>query len=130
MRRTSTERRRAPRHCHVDDHGIVSTRVRPGHDATLIDVSAGGAFIETSHRLLPGASVELHVETRTERASISGRVLRCAVFRLRPSWISYRGAIGFDRHLPWWREDGASPVSTADARSGLPEREPITPELI
>ena len=86
----------------VDEHRIVSARVRPGHRARLIDVSAGGALIETSHRLLPGTSVELQVDTGTDRASIRGQVLRCAVVRVRPTWVCYRGAIAFDRHLPWY----------------------------
>jgi hypothetical protein len=41
----------------LEKHGIVSACVRPGYRARLIDVSAGGALIETSHRLLPGTSV-------------------------------------------------------------------------
>ncbi|SRR5258708_8212033 len=89
----------------LEDHGIVSASVRPGHRARLIDVSAGGALIETSHRLLPGTSVELQVDTGTNRARVRGRVLRCAVVRVRPTWVCYRGAIAFDRHLPWFVED-------------------------
>lgn len=85
-----------------EDHRIVSACVRPGHRARLIDVSAGGALIETSHRLLPGSPVELQVETGSGRASVRGRVLRCAVVRVRPTWVCYRGAIAFDRHLPWF----------------------------
>ena len=98
-----------------DEHRIVSALVRPGHRARLIDVSAGGALIETSHRLLPGTSVELQVETGTERASVRGQVLRCAVVRLRPTWVCYRGAIAFDRHLPWFVDE---------------RREPSTPQVI
>jgi hypothetical protein len=86
-------------------HGIVSACVRPGHRARLIDVSAGGALIETNHRLLPGASVELQVETGTDREMIRGQVLRCSVVRVRPTWVCYRGAIAFDRHLPWFIKD-------------------------
>jgi len=89
----------------VDDHKIVSASVRPGHRARLIDVSAGGALIETSQRLLPGTSVELQVQTGTDRATVRGHVLRCAVVRLRPTWVCYRGAIAFDRHLPWFVEE-------------------------
>lgn len=102
MSRTPSERRGTRRLDALEDHGIVSTRVRPGFYARLIDVSAGGALIETSHRLLPGASVELWVATGTDRASVRGHVLRCAVFRVRATWVCYRGAIAFDRHLPWF----------------------------
>jgi len=85
-----------------EEHGIVSALVRPGHRARLIDVSAGGALIETSHRLLPGTSVELQVETVSDRARVRGQVVRCAVVRVRPTWVCYRGAIAFDRYLPWF----------------------------
>lgn len=115
MRDDTPERRDMRRLAAFDEHRIVSTRVRPGHRARLIDVSAGGALIETSHRLLPGTSVELQVETGTARASVRGQVLRCTVVRLRPTWVCYRGAIAFDRHLPWFVDE---------------RREPSTPQVI
>ena len=99
------ERRGTQRLAAIEDHRIVSACVRPGHRARLIDVSAGGALIETSHRLLPGTAVELQVATGTDRASVRGRVLRCAVVRVRPTWVCYRGAIAFDRYLPWFVDD-------------------------
>ena len=98
-----------------EEHRIVAASVRPGHRARVIDVSAGGALIETSQRLLPGTSVELQVETGTSRESIRGQVVRCAVVRLRPTWVCYRGAIAFDRHLPWFVDE---------------RREPTTPQVI
>jgi hypothetical protein len=104
MRDSRLDRRGMRRFDAQDAHGIVSASVRPGHRARVIDVSAGGALIETSHRLLPGASVELQVETGTDRASVRGQVLRCAVVRVRPTWVCYRGAIAFERHLPWFVE--------------------------
>jgi hypothetical protein len=112
MNGKSPERRGMRRLEALEDHGIVSASVRPGHRARLVDVSGGGALIETSHRLLPGAPVELQVESGTDRASIRGQVLRCAVVRVRPTWMCYRGAIAFDRHLPWFvdeRREAATP---------------------
>ena len=96
-----TTRRHAP-----DAHGIVSARIRPGHPARLIDVSSGGALIETPIRLLPGKSVELLVEARDRRATIRAHVVRCSVARVRPSSICYRGAVAFERQLPWFAEGG------------------------
>jgi hypothetical protein len=81
----------------------------------LINISAGGALVETHRRLLPGASVELLVERHRYRASVRGRVLRSAVARVRPSTIWYRSAIGFDRYLPWFTE---------------PERMTSAPEIV
>jgi hypothetical protein len=101
---TRVERRRTRRHRGVEDHGIVSAQVRPGRRAMLIDISAGGALIETHHRLLPGTPIELLIERHRYRASVRGRVLRSSVVRVRPSAIWYRGAIGFERCLPWFTE--------------------------
>jgi hypothetical protein len=105
MRHSFPDRRGARRLDAFDQHQIVSACVRPGHRVRLIDVSSGGALIETNHRLLPGTSVELQVETGTARASVRGQVLRCGVVRLRPTWVCYRGAIVFDRHLPWFVDE-------------------------
>lgn len=105
------DRRGARRLEGFEEHRIISAAVRPGHRARVIDVSAGGALIETSLRMLPGTSVELQVETDTTRASVRGRVLRCAVVRLRPTWVCYRGAIAFDRNLPWFVPDRGEPTT-------------------
>ena len=129
MTRGMSDRRLTRRHADSDAHGIVSTRVRPGHRAKLIDVSAGGALIETTHRLLPGTSIELHVETRSHRTNVRGRVLRCAIVLVRPSWVCYRGAIGFDRHLPWLLDESGG-AGDGSVRSGVPARATATPEVI
>jgi len=130
MSQQKAERRRTYRRQRPEEHGIVSTRVRPGHEATLVDVSAGGALIETSLRLLPGAAVELQVDTGTTRASVRGRVLRSAVVRVRASSVCYRGAIGFDTHLPWFAGDSGCVPPSSDARSARPERADDTPKVI
>ena len=103
MSRKHSERRGARRHG-VDEHGIVRARIRPGHQVTLIDLSPGGALVEADRRLLPGSAVELHIQSADRHASMRGRVLRCSVVRVRAESICYRGAIAFDRHLPWFAE--------------------------
>jgi PilZ domain len=124
----SIDRRRMPRLHSVDRHRIVSTRVRPGHAARIVDVSAGGALIDTTYRVLPGTSVELHVETRTRQTRIRGQVLRCSVVGLRSSQVSYRAAIRFDRHLPWIADDGS--VTCSGVRPAFSSRAAATPEAI
>ena len=132
MNNSAHERRRTPRHRNVEHHGIVSARVRPGHDAAVIDVSAGGALVETIHRLLPGTAVEIHLETPHQRTTVRGRVLRCTVSRLRSSSVCYRGAIGFDHHLAWFLNDerGGYGVPGGEMRPGLPERAEATQSLL
>jgi hypothetical protein len=95
------DRRRSKRTRHIAEHGILLARVRPGYDASVIDVSAHGALVETAHRLLPGRHIELHLETLEARTAIRGRVLRCAVAGVVAHRVSYRGAVGFDRPLSW-----------------------------
>ncbi len=125
------DRRRERRRDRVEEHGIVSARVRPGQDVSLLDLSASGALIEGC-RLFPGAAVELHLESPQRRVAVRGRVLRCAVSRLRSSSVCYRGAISFDRHLPWFVEDEplGYAVPTAESRAGGPDRAPATPNVL
>lgn len=132
MTNSSNERRRTPRRGRLEEHGIVSARVRPGHEVSVVDVSAGGALVETGHRLLPGTAVELHLETPHRRASVRGRVLRCSVSTLRSSSVCYRGAIGFDRHLPWFADDEAEgyAVHVGELRPGAPSRAEATPDIV
>jgi len=103
MNRRPLERREARRR-RADEHGVVTARIRPGHQVTLIDLSPGGALVEAGRRLLPGSSVELHIQAADRHATMRGNVLRCSVVRVRPESMCYRGAIAFDRHLPWFAE--------------------------
>jgi len=108
----------------------VVVRVRPGHRAHLVDVSSAGALIETSYRLLPGTSVELRLETDTAHTNIRGRVLRCTVVRVRPSSVCYRGAIAFDRDLPWYVADPEHATDYHGMRTMHPRRVAATPEVV
>jgi len=119
--RRNNRRRRQPH-----EHGIVRARVRPGHVATIVDVSAGGALVETEHRLLPGSNVEIQLEGESRSAKLRGRVIRCAVVRVRPEAISYRGAIAFDRHLPWYEDEDGYDVPNVEKRCGTIFRAPDT----
>jgi PilZ domain len=123
--------RRTTRRLHrTEEHGIVATRVRPGHRAHLVDVSAAGAMIETSYRLLPGTSVELHLETETAHTNVRGRVLRSSVVRVRASSVCYRGAIAFDRDLPWYVADAEHAADHHEMRTMHPQRVAATPEVM
>ena len=123
---TQSDRRQSRRRLR-EEHNVVCARVRPGLDVALVDLSAGGALVETVHRLLPGSAVELQLDSGGKRAAVRGRVLRCAVARLRAGAVWYRGAIGFDRHLPWFAEgEGGNQVPGAEMRSQRLLREDAT----
>ena len=120
------ERRRAERMASVADHGIRFIRIRPGHGATLIDVSAAGALIETHRRLLPGSLVELQMETDRHKTSIRGVVVHCFVARVGPACVAYRGAIEFDRRLPWFAPDNGYLIPGVLDGSAFTERADVT----
>jgi hypothetical protein len=122
----TADRRLTRRRHQLQEHGIVRARVRPGHLATVVDVSAGGVLVETEHRLLPGSSVELQLESESRNEKLRGRVVRCAVARVRPEAVSYRGAIAFDRHLPWFDDGDGYDVPNVEKRSGTNFRAPDT----
>ncbi len=99
------ERRASPRRRTIEQHGVVSIRVRPGRlgcGVVLIDVCAAGALVESEHQLRPGASIDVHMVADERCIAVRGCVLRCSVSRLRVSSVWYRSAIGFDRHHPWF----------------------------
>jgi hypothetical protein len=92
--------RRSFRRGGTSEHQIRWARVRPGREAAVIDLSPGGASIEVSYRLLPGAVIDLQIDTANGRLDARGRVLRCAIVRLRPNAVSYRAAVAFEGEYP------------------------------
>ena len=79
---------------------MEQARLRPGRMAQVIDLSAGGALLETDWRLLPGTRVEIQLGLPVPRFCVAGRILRCHVARLERARIRYRGALAFEERLP------------------------------
>jgi hypothetical protein len=79
----------------------LSARLKYGETVTLIDVSVGGALLETTNALRPEADLVLEiVDSRThDVVPIVSRVLRCHVSQLKGGGIHYRGACAFKRPL-------------------------------
>ena len=94
------DRRRHPR---VDDErvGAVCSRVRPGHDARVMNLSEGGALIETERRLAPGGVADLQLEAGELRHATRVRVVRSYVSRVLPDAMLFRTAVAFERAVPW-----------------------------
>ena len=105
----------------------VSARVRPGHVAAVIDVSAGGALVELSRPLFPGSIVDLQVDTSQGRATVRGRVLRCAVACLASTSVSYRAAIAFDHPCLWMGDRMTSEYSVPGRQSSPSHDEWVCP---
>ena len=95
------ERRVSARTAAVGVHGINQARIRPGHEASLVDISTHGARIETALRLMPGRQIELHFERADQVMAVRARVLRCHVTTVLASKVFYCGAVGFEQPLTW-----------------------------
>lgn len=94
------ERRLSPRRRRADCGWLVAARLRPGRDVRVLDLSSGGALVEASARLLPGASIVLHLAGVTSHHTIRGTVLRCWVAAIdRSAGVRYRAALGFDQQF-------------------------------
>lgn len=90
------ERRQFRRVSLVDASDAVAGRIRPGVVVRVLDLSRGGGLIESGARLLPGANVDLQLESADARATIRARVVRCFVGSVSPVRIVFRGALQFD----------------------------------
>jgi hypothetical protein len=75
-------------------------RVKYGPTVSLLDLSTGGAQIETtSCRLRPGAAIVVEIATKSETFLMASRVLRAHVSRVLPSATTYRAALAFKDFL-------------------------------
>lgn len=93
------ERRATPRVSTAGSSGLQRARLRPGRTAHVVDLSAGGALIETDWRLLPGTRVELQLGDPSAVYRVTGRILRCHVSLLDRERIRYRGALAFEERV-------------------------------
>jgi hypothetical protein len=88
------ERRRDSR---FGQHVIAAMRavLRPGRSVSLVNLSAGGALVESQRPLRPGSSVHLQVIASDRSIGVAARVLRCAVAAIDAEGVQYRGALMF-----------------------------------
>lgn len=93
------ERRQAVRSLSREQHGVVQVRVRPGHEASLLNISSRGAAIDSGCRLLPGSVAELQLDTPQGRVCARGRVVRCTVAAVQANRVVYRAALCFEQPL-------------------------------
>lgn len=127
-----SDRRRSERATAVGMRWLRSVRLLPGRDIALINISSGGALIESETRLVPGAHVNLHLQSTGGRLQLRGRLLRCAVSAVAAErGLRYLGALAFERPFELPREDRSSvgyalPSLLGERRRGhghqLPER--------
>ena len=91
------DRRRAIRRQRAELPWLRGLRLRPGLEASLVNLSAGGALVETETRLRPGARAVLRLIGVAESRMVPGSVSRSWVASIEPGHgVRYRGALVFD----------------------------------
>ena len=102
-----SERRRYSRVPADQWEGGLSGRIRPGHQVRILQLSPAGVLVETDRRLPPGAVVEWSVETNAGRHVTRALVVRCYVCAVGPNTLVFRGALEFERLVPWLADEPA-----------------------
>jgi hypothetical protein len=74
-----------------------ATRLTAGKGVSLVDLSAGGALLDSPVPLRPDSLLTLELVGRGLETSVQFRVLRCEVGAIGPDRATYRGACGFTR---------------------------------
>src|SRR5215210_8870182 len=105
--------RRLHRRLTLADLAFVSkVRIKYGPAVKLIDLSTGGAQIETvNFRLQPGSTVVVEIASRDGELSVPAQVLRCQLASLLPEPV-YRGSLIFKRPLDF-KDLGSDPLDQA-----------------
>ena len=105
------ERRASPRRPASELPFLKSVKLLAGPEVRLIDVSRGGAQLESETPLPPGTRVCLRLVTTDTTLLIDGRVLRSRVSCLQPGLVRYRSAVAFDEEVALFSVEKADPAA-------------------
>jgi hypothetical protein len=108
---------------------ISEVRLKSGPAVTLIDVSSGGAQIDTSwFGLQPGSKVIIEMTGQKGKRAVPAQVLRCQLASVRPEPI-YRAALAFTRPIDLvdFGADSVEPVANLDPTQSERLRQLLTP---
>jgi len=96
---TELERRQATRRTPDAEESLRRMKLRIGPELTVIDISGGGALVEGTARLVPGARLDVHVVPRPGRVLVRTTVVRAWVSQLRGDSVTYRAGLRFDHSI-------------------------------
>lgn len=114
---SGAERRAHRRHAAEEIPFVNKVRLKYGPAVALIDLSIGGAQIQTTNfRLQPGSTLVLEITGSRGDVSVPARVLRCQLASLLPEPV-YRGALAFKRELDLQALGAPDPATESPERS-------------
>jgi hypothetical protein len=99
--------------------GLRSARIKFGPDVALVDVSAGGALLESNARLQPESEALLELFGSARQTVVPFRVLRCQIAAIDGS-PKYLGACVFKEPLDLDELAWASATEVAGLESRVP----------
>jgi hypothetical protein len=102
---------------------LKGVRLVAGPEVRLINISRGGALIESDSRLTPGSNLCLRLVTAESVYLLRGRVLRSRVATLTHSVLRYQSALTFDeefRILPAGQKGDAAQAAAEAGKPGAP----------
>ncbi len=88
-------RRRSPRFDSSAIPNLKSVHQVEGPEVKLINISRGGALIETQKRIPPGSKISLRIVTTEKVYTLNGQILRCYVYEIEKV-LTYQCALAFD----------------------------------
>jgi len=77
----------------------VAARLATGGEIVLVDLSRGGARLQSNRRMLPGSSLSLRLVTPDTTFTIAGRVIRSRIVQLSQGGLGYDLAVAFNEPL-------------------------------
>ncbi len=116
------ERRAFPRRPASELTFLKSVKLLAGPEVRLVDVSRGGALLESETPLPPGTRICLRLVTTDTTLLIDGRVLRSRVSCLQPGLVRYRSAVQFDDEVALFSED--RPETAAESVDSAASQQP------
>lgn len=92
---TRHDRRAHKRHRDDELRWIRQARLTAGPAVSIVDLSSGGALVDSPVALRPDSVLTLDIEGRGFDKTLQFRVVRCEIGTLRPGQTIYRGACEF-----------------------------------
>jgi hypothetical protein len=125
--KNSNQRRASPRLPPTAIPSLKGVKLVAGPEVQLINISRGGALIESEARLSPGSHLCLRLVTAESVYLLKGRILRSKVAAVAEGCLRYQSAISFDeefsilpqRESPRHSECAAPDDATADSAAAI-----------
>ncbi|MBZ5496081.1 MAG: PilZ domain-containing protein [Acidobacteriia bacterium] len=114
------DRRTAPRQPPSVIPSLQSVELTNGNAVNLVNISRGGALVETEARMIPGVSICIRLVAADAVFMLRGRVLRSRALSLRGSTILYESAIAFNEELPLLAGEFDEPAVEKEPAAAFP----------